>query len=113
MILWIDDLRDPINYNINKNYIWAKDFDSAKKAMSENQTIIKEIHFDNDLGEIKPNKEGKHLFSLLEYMLYNGEMKKLKRIYIHTSNSSAANSMMSAKNVFLEKYHIKIKRNYY
>lgn len=112
MILWIDDLRNPNQYNIS-NCLWLKNFNSAKKALLTHQSEIEEIHLDNDLGESEPNREGRDLFNILESMLYNGDMKKLKKIFIHTSNSSASRSMMTAKKIFLEKYNIIIKQNFY
>lgn len=104
--LWVDDLRDPTDY-VGEGWKWVKTYDAAIDVIQSHQ--FETIALDNDLGE---EKEGCDIFNFIEDALSNEEsfVDQLHQIYIHSSNISAVNKMMGAKNIFKEKYNITITR---
>lgn len=109
-IIWLDDMRDPKDYGVS-NAIWYKT-SQAFCTMCTDKTLTEEvtaIHFDNDLGE-ESYGEGYDCFTAVESGLFFGYFTQLKNIFVHTSNPSAAEKFMVAKDVFKEKYKIEIKR---
>ena len=110
MRIWLDDLRDPKDYGY-PDTIWVK---SAKGIWSLYMNLqikgitneVNEIHFDNDLGT---GYDGYYVFSRLESMIAIGGFKGLEKIYVHTSNPSAAQKFMLAKDS-LARYGVEIKR---
>lgn len=106
--LWVDDIRNPYEYaGFNYNVLWATTFHEAMNALNHND--FEEIYLDNDLGD--PNDyQGKDVLYRIEEILYFGGLKNLKRIFIHSSNTPAVNSMLSCKNNMLENYSIVVER---
>lgn len=111
--VWLDDLRDPFlhiaDQNVAAEMIWFKDYDSAFVFITENAASIAELHLDNDLGD-PAGREGKHLFNYVETLIHEGLMPELHFIQIHSSNSSSVNNIMSAKDIFRDKYGITLIR---
>lgn len=113
MRVWIDDLRDPADYGY-PDAIWLKNEAQyivflAECLMDDLVDDISDIHFDNDLGEVR---EGYHIFETLEKDIFEGNFKGLKRIYVHTTNPGAANKFMLAKDS-LAWYGIEMIRKHY
>lgn len=105
-LLWIDDLRDPTNFIDTNNYdeiVWSKNFDDALIDIKYFDYDV--IHLDNDLSD-ENDRQGKHLFNTIEEWLDNGLLKNLKKIIIHSDNSSAVRSMMLAKERMLDVYGV-------
>ena len=114
IIIWLDDLRDPIEYGV-PDAVWCK---SAKDLWDLYQWLILtgrinevvDIHFDNDLGI---GYDGYYCFTRLETLLHaahSRSFKKLKNIFVHTSNPSAAKKFMVAKESFKVCFDIDIIR---
>lgn len=112
--LWVDDLRDPEKFLQDKKYlegvIWAKTYFTAVEFIKSHEEHINVIHLDNDLGE---EKEGKHIFNLVETMLNDGKFPNLLEIIVHSSNYPASNNIMSAKDIIWDKYKVKLSRTIY
>lgn len=113
MIIWLDDLRDPKDYGC-PDALWIKnsvDFNILliDCLIKDKDDDIEAIHFDNDLGE---ETEGYDLFLKVEEDVYKGKLKGLKKIFVHTSNPSAAKKFMLAKESF-SRYGVSIIRNNY
>lgn len=110
MRIWLDDLRDPKDYGYPEA-TWLKSYQEWLDFISlpENFNKVESIHFDNDLGEVF---EGYHAFQDVECMLYSGEWEFLKEMYVHTSNPSAAQKFMLAKESMLRYGVQMIRKNY-
>lgn len=113
MRVWIDDLRDPADYGY-PDAIWLKNEAEyivflAECLMDDLVDDISDIHFDNDLGEVR---EGYDIFVSLEEDLFNGNFKGLRNIYVHTSNPSAAQKFMLARESLLWYGIDLIRKNY-
>jgi len=113
MKVWIDDLRDPKDYGYpdatwvkSAQGVWNFYLNLQVKGLLDEVT---EIHFDNDIG---PGYDGYYIFTRLESIIAAGGFKGLKKIYVHTSNPSAAQKFMLAKESML-RYGIEIIRNHY
>lgn len=117
MIIWVDDLRCPDDYHVYA--AWVKSFSGFKSLLEkvefhykESGVGVEEIHLDHDLGD-DLDGTGYDALLLIEEKLYFGKIGSLKTIYIHTSNPSAAQKMMSVKDVFKENYGVDVVRNNY
>ena len=114
--LWIDDNRDPQLFIGNdptedlNNIIWKKTFDSALEDLRSNESKITHIDFDNDLGEKRDSCEGKDLFYLVELMLSEGKLRKLKSIRFHSDDTTGViiNQISPEKIILKEKYGIEL-----
>lgn len=114
-IIWLDDLRDPLDYGFDYcgDLRWHKTFTEFKDYISSAfNVLVEEIHLDHDLGS-DLDGTGYDALLLIEEMLYGGDLKSLKTIYVHTSNPSAATKMMSVKDIFRDKFGVDMKRNHY
>ena len=106
MVLWLDDLRNPKDFNKDTTgWLWAKNSSEFMTILGIKRRDISEIHFDNDLGE---EVEGYTLFCQVEMLLMKSSMPNLKTIYVHSANPSARVKFNSAKNIFKEMYGIDI-----
>ena len=116
MILWLDDIRNPADYGLSATY-WFKSFKDFRKLFriwhKSSFPKVTEIHLDHDLGDMEEDKTGYDALLLIEEMLYGGNLKSLKTIYVHTSNPSAATKMMSVKGIFRDKFGVEMKRSHY
>ena len=114
--IWLDDLRDPLDYGFDYcgDLYWYKTFTEFKDYLSSAfSVLVEEIHLDHDLGDMEEDKTGYDALLLIEEMLYGGNLKSLKTIYVHTSNPSAATKMMSVKDIFRDKFGVEMVRNHY
>lgn len=113
MKIWVDDLRNPDDFIgdpvYQKDLVWAKNYSSAIDMIERNKNTVSCIHLDNDLGKAS-EKEGRHVFNEIEGMLYHGQLPALQKIVVHSDNSSAVDGIMSAKDLFREKYQISLTR---
>lgn len=113
MKIWLDDLRDPKDYG-QEDAVWLKNSDEFFKFMDRKDKMyryVKEWHFDNDLGE--DSLEGYRCFEYLEEKLAFGKPILYDTLlFVHTSNPSAAEKFMGAKEFFASK-RIQILRNNY
>jgi hypothetical protein len=108
LTLWVDDLRNPCKLGMDEqNTVWVLDYFQALNMLEKNNEFTV-IHLDNDLGEHSP--EGKSVFSFIEYMLHENRLPQLKAVFIHSDNASAVRSMLSAKDVFKEKYDVHVEQ---
>lgn len=110
--VWIDDLRNPMNFlshEMQTNLVWLDTYQKGLDYVIENESKITRIHLDNDLSD-PDEREGKHLFNEIEFLLHDGLLANLTEIYVHSDNSSAVNNMMSAKDIFKDKYGIQLIR---
>lgn len=113
MRIWLDDLRDPKDYGY-PDAIWVKSATAIWWLYINLQSNgklgeVKEIHFDNDLGV---GLDGYYVFTRLESIIAAGGFKNLDKIYVHTSNPSAAQKFMLAKD-HLSQYGIEMIRKHY
>lgn len=113
LIVWLDDLRDPSNYGL-QDALWLKNSSEFMDFINDNGKLyrrVSEWHFDNDLGEVF---EGYHCLSLLEEKFVFGKPPVVDnvKIFVHTSNPSAARKFMLAADSF-KKFGIDIKQNIY
>jgi hypothetical protein len=113
MIVWLDDIRNPIDYGYEDAF-WCKNLKQFYTIMdiynlTKSDDVVSEIHFDNDLGG---DEEGYTAFVWLEKELFDGNFKNLKNIYVHTSNPSAAKKFMVAKDLFTDMGINIIRKNY-
>ncbi|ASV44248.1 hypothetical protein PBI_SCTP2_233 [Salicola phage SCTP-2] len=94
-VLWVDDIRDPDDYASFKgcDVTWVKNYNRAIEEI--NTGMFDTICLDNDLGE---EKEGVDIFNYIEEHLFNYSsfIQNLNCVYIHTSNTSARKTMLSA-----------------
>lgn len=116
LIIWLDDIRDPVKYGYPEA-IWCKSVQEwLHEIMVLDRTgkldLIKEIHFDNDLGDEHP-WDGYKLFTFVEEDLGNGLYKGLKKIYVHSSNPSAVHKFMLAARGLKYHFGIDVIRNQY
>lgn len=114
--LWVDDCRDPVIFigadpleDLNK-IVWKKTFDAALEALRINESKITHIDFDNDLGEKEKGKEGRDLFIIVENLLSEGKLKKLKRIRFHSDDTTGIvlEKVRPEKDFLKEKYGIEL-----
>uniref|UniRef100_A0AAU7PJL7 Cyclic-phosphate processing Receiver domain-containing protein n=1 Tax=Salmonella phage SalP219 TaxID=3158864 RepID=A0AAU7PJL7_9CAUD len=114
MIVWLDDLRDPIQYGVPEA-LWIKnsqDFMKFLNSPSKHYRYATEWHFDNDLGE-QSESDGYSCFLALEEKIVFGKILRDKvKIFVHTSNPSAGHKFMLAKDS-LSRYGVTIIRNNY
>lgn len=107
-LLWIDDLRNPANFINIDEYDTVTWMDTYDKGHSEvERDLYDVIHLDNDLSD-EQDRQGKHILYYIEELLYYGRIKNLKKIVVHSDNSSAVASMMGAKHILKDKYDIQI-----
>ena len=109
-VLWLDDLRNPKDYGVIGAF-WTKSYPHFKKDLYVKMKSVKEIHLDHDLGDL--DWTGYDALLLIEEMLYGDMLPKLKTIYIHTSNPSAASKMMAVKDLWKDKFGVDVVRNNY
>jgi len=113
-IIWLDDIRDPVKYG-KPEALWIKtsqDFENYLLSMLDERILPEEINFDNDLGEDSVG-EGYDCFLSIEKLLHEGELKSLKKIYVHSSNPSAVHKFMLAARSFKHHFGIDIIRQQY
>lgn len=113
-VIWLDDIRDPVKYGY-PDAIWiknAQDFSQYLLSALDERIFIEEIHFDNDLGE-ESQGEGYDCFLAVENLLHNGELKSLRKIYVHSSNPSAVHKFMLAARGLKYHFGIDVIRNQY
>ncbi len=107
MKLWIDDARDPTSPNQEKwvlpynELVWAKTFSDALDLITSYN--IEEVWFDNDLGDSQ-DRQGKHLFSLLELRYETGENPTFPIVHVQSSNTSAVKEILGG-------YRAMVRRN--
>lgn len=115
MQLWLDDIHSPSASPLHLDSPqWisnGRDFiDIVDLMISDgSHTNVDLISFDNDLGD-ENDIDGKYCFNYIESLLNDGYFKNVRTIVIHSDNSSAVNSMLSAKDIFKDKYNINILR---
>lgn len=112
--IWVDGIRDPADYGY-PNAVWCKDSSQFLTklmciVLDGKMDSLLEVHFDNDLGE---RTEGYDLFVFLEESLHKGSFKNLKKIYVHSSNPSAVQKFMLAKDSLKKYFGIEMIRNQY
>lgn len=113
-IIWLDDLRDPKDYGYPEA-LWIKnsqDFEGYLLSALDERISPEELHLDNDLGE-ESYGEGYDAFLSVENLLHKGELKSIKRIYVHSSNPSAVHKFMLAKESLKTHFGIDMIRNQY
>lgn len=105
--LWIDDIRDPVNY-INKNnefeIIWIKSFSEFKNYIN-NKEFPFMIDFDHDLGINENNIEENGYDCakfLIDYCIDNN--KSLPKFKIHSMNPVGKEKINSLLTNFLKFY---------
>lgn len=111
MKLWLDDIFPPTVSSIQpdaKDWLWVKNYDAFVKAIEAHEGEIELISYDNDLGE---EKEGKHCFNMMESILHDGYLANLKRVILHSDNSSAVNSLLTAKDSLDRYFNISLERH--
>lgn len=110
-VLWVDDLRDPYKLTdySHEECFWAKDYDQAIDYIEANPDI-NIICLDNDLGD-ENAPQGRDVLNLIEEKLFYQHFTKLEGISIHSDNASAVNYMMTAKDVFRDRYGVSMTRN--
>lgn len=97
MKVWLDDLRDPNDPQIQKKYgasdgmIWVKTVREAIDLLSTGE--VNHISLDNDLGSGCP--EGYEVACWIEEKAFNGELGRL-RVKIHTDNPVAREKMKAS-----------------
>lgn len=107
-MLWIDDLRNPNDFIDVNGYTVVTWKDTFEKGQAEVELDLYDvIHLDNDLSDEK-DRQGKHIFDYIEELLHFGKILKLKKIIIHSDNSSAVRYMMGAKAIFKDKYGVEV-----
>lgn len=89
---------------------WENNYDDAYTTLGTTNASI--IHLDNDLSDPE-DRQGKHLFNYIEYLLHEGRLESLKEVRIHSDNSSSVVSMMTAKDIFQEKYNVLVSQVIY
>lgn len=111
-LLWIDDLRKPSDFIDVDGYTlcWTQTYDSSHDAITVFEPNI--IHLDNDLSD-EQDRQGRHLFNYIEYLLHEGHLRDLQEVRIHSDNSSAVSSMMLAKDNFQDQYGVKVSQVIY
>lgn len=109
--IWLDDYRDPKDHGY-PDALWCKTYEEWLDFTELNGNPfdqVEYIHLDHDLGT---ENTGYNALVDIECMLVDGWWKCLKRIYIHTSNPSAANKMMLAKES-MARYGVQMVRKHY
>lgn len=101
LIVWLDDLRDPSNYGL-QDALWLKNSSEFMDFINDKRKLyrrVSEWHFDSDLGEIF---EGYDCFCILEEKFVFGKPPVVDnvKIFVHTSNPSAARKFMLAADSF-------------
>lgn len=114
MRIWLDDLRDPVDYGY-KDAVWLKTSQEFMDFLNNPSKLYRRVsdwHFDNDLGE-DSEQEGYDCFLALEEKIVFGKMLfGPVNLYVHTSNPAAAKKFMLAKESF-KRYGVTILRNNY
>lgn len=117
-IIWLDDLRDPKDYGY-PDAIWFKtsqDFlasEYMQNTGNKSYRWVSEWRFDNNLGE-ESEQEGYDCFCKLEELLTFGKPPVVEvKIYVHSSNPSAVQKFMGAKESFKSRFEIDIIRVQY
>lgn len=89
MILWLDDIRNPDDYNVKADY-WAKFFEEAIDFLNNHNITFASL--DHDLGAcescIKNEKYCPHVKSGYDVLCWIEENNKwpINGIYVHSSN---------------------------
>lgn len=107
MKIWLDDLRNPKDYEGFEDYKWFKNPLTVIKFIKMN--YVTHISFDNDLGFFKNNKEiqGFNVAEVFEEMAFNKTLKHFPEWNIHSANPKGKKNIEYAmKNA--EKYFNKI-----
>lgn len=113
-VVWLDDIRDPAEYG----YPDAKWFKTSQEFMAfldDKSKLYRNVvdwHFDNDLGELSET-EGYQCLCALEEKLHFGKMTQTSSIYVHSSNPSAVNKFMAAKENLKSRFGIDMIRVQY
>ena len=95
--IWLDDLRDPRNPDIQRTKgstgqeIWVKTVAEAIKWLDTGR--VASISLDNDLGDGQP--EGRVVADYIEKQAFLGELHKLQW-NVHSDNAPAARNMLIA-----------------
>jgi hypothetical protein len=95
--VWLDDVRDPNNSLIQKDFgaksgmIWAKTANEAINLLKSNNVTF--MSFDHDLGE--GNGSGYEVAVFVEEMAYNGSINRFEW-RIHSMNKVGANNIRIA-----------------
>jgi hypothetical protein len=91
MNLWLDDVRDPADYN-RVGWVWAKTYDEAVASLSTGE--VEELSLDHDLtpaqtnpadGTVKHDGE-KCGCDVVKWMIQNRQCWPKGRIHIHSQN---------------------------
>lgn len=113
--LWLDDIHSHKASAVPLEHpIWVvngNDFiDTIDLMISDGSAEkIDLISFDNDLGD-EAAISGVDCFNYVECLLHEGHLSQLRTIIVHSDNSSAVNTFMSAVDIFKERYNIVIMR---
>lgn len=113
--LWLDDIHSHKASAVPLDHpIWVvngNDFiDTVDLMISDGSSEkIDLISFDNDLGD-EAAISGVDCFNYVECLLNEGHLSQLRTIIVHSDNSSAVNTFMSAVDIFKERYNIVIMR---
>ena len=113
---WVDDLRNPIDFLTNQSDFiglhWLETYESGFKFVVRNAKVLERVHLDNDLSDAK-DRQGYHIFNAIERLVYQGKMPNLKEIIIHSDNASAVKGMMTAKDIFRDRFGIVVRQVVY
>lgn len=110
MKLWLDDIFPSRHSSFEPaltDWVWARNSVEFQSLLRLYESKLTTISFDNDLGE---KLEGRDCFGIVEQMLHDGKLKKLKTLIIHTSNPATGDSMMLAKDSMNANFGIKMMR---
>lgn len=115
MKVWIDDLRNPADYG-HVDAIWFKTSQEAMEFLNNPAKMYRRVtewFFDHDLGE-DSDQDGYTVLLRLEELFVFGKPPVVDnvKIFVHTSNPSAARKFMLAADSF-KKFGIEIKQNIY
>ncbi len=114
MRIWLDDLRDPQKFGF-EGVTWFKtsqEFMGWLNSCSKPYRLVKNWHFDNDLGEESEQDGYDCLLALEEKLVFGEPIFWEANLFVHTSNPAAATKFMLAKEN-LSRYGISVLRNNY
>ena len=105
MKVWLDDVRNPNNYN-NNNWIWVKNVEDCIKILIHNPVEV--LSLDHDLGEdVEDIQSFDCKYSLTGYEVCRFLVEEYQAndknyfpplIYVHTANPIGGENMMKLLN---------------
>lgn len=91
--LWVDDIRDPIVFTGETDWIWVKTAEEAWWVICNHN--VEQISLDHDLGETKEGKERKSGYDLVKWIERKGAWPS-KGARVHSDNSVGVKNMVMA-----------------